>query len=120
MLTQTHGNLLKAKTEAIINTVNCVGVMGKGIALQFKQAFPANYEAYRRACEEGEVKLGRMFVFDTRSMIYPRWIINFPTKDHWKARSKLRDIEIGLEDLVRVIRDHKIMSIAVPPLGCGN
>jgi O-acetyl-ADP-ribose deacetylase (regulator of RNase III) len=120
MLTETHGNLLKANTEAIINTVNCVGVMGKGIALQFKQAFPSNYEAYRRACEHGQVKLGRMFVFDTGSMILPRWIINFPTKDHWKGKSKLRDIEFGLEDLVRVIREHKIKSIAVPPLGCGN
>ncbi len=120
MLNETHGNLLKANTEAIINTVNCVGVMGKGIALQFKQAFPANYEAYRVACEHGEVRLGRMFVFDTGSMIHPRWIINFPTKDHWKAKSKLQDIEQGLRDLVRVIRDHKIKSIAVPPLGCGN
>lgn len=120
MLTETHGNLLVAKTEAIINTVNCVGVMGKGIALQFKQAFPKNYDAYRRACEHGEIKLGHMFVFDTGSMIFPRWIINFPTKDHWKGKSKLRDIESGLKDLVRVIRDNKIKSIAVPPLGCGN
>lgn len=120
MLTETHGNLLEAKTEAVINTVNCVGVMGKGIALQFKQAFPANYDAYRRACERGEVRLGHMFVFDTGSMIVPRWIINFPTKDHWKAKSKLRDIEAGLKDLIGVVRKHHIKSIAVPPLGCGN
>jgi O-acetyl-ADP-ribose deacetylase (regulator of RNase III) len=120
MLTETHGNLLTAKTEAVINTVNCVGVMGKGIALQFRQAFPDNYQAYRRACELGEVRLGRMFVFDTGSMIFPRWIINFPTKDHWKAKSRLQDIASGLEDLVTVIREHHIRSIAVPPLGCGN
>lgn len=120
MLKIAHGNLLKAKTEAIVNTVNCVGVMGKGIALQFKQGFPANYDAYRRACENGELKLGEMFVYDTGSMIWPRYIINFPTKGHWKARSKLRDVEQGLEDLKRVIRDYHIKSIAVPPLGCGN
>ena len=89
MLTLTHGDLLKAGTEAIVNTVNCVGVMGKGIALQFKQAFPANYEAYRKACEAKQVRLGEMFVFDTGSMINPRYIINFPTKGHWKAKSKI-------------------------------
>jgi O-acetyl-ADP-ribose deacetylase (regulator of RNase III) len=120
MLTETHGNLLNAKTEAVINTVNCVGVMGKGIALQFKQAFPANYEVYRLACEHGDVRLGHMFVFDTGSMIFPRWIINFPTKDHWKGKSKLQDIESGLRDLVRIVRDLRIRSISVPPLGCGN
>ncbi|MFA4897879.1 macro domain-containing protein, partial [Microbacterium sp.] len=106
--------------EAVINTVNCVGVMGKGIALQFKQAFPRNYDAYRRACDAGEVRLGEMFVFDTGSMINPRWIINFPTKGHWKAKSRLSDIETGLEDLKRVILENGIRSIAVPPLGCGN
>lgn len=120
MLAIVHGDLLKAKTEAIINTVNCVGVMGKGIALQFKQAFPANYEAYRRACDAGEVKLGKMFVFDTGSMIWPRYIINFPTKGHWKAKSRLSDIKEGLEDLKRIILELDIQSIAVPPLGCGN
>jgi len=94
--------------------------MGKGIALQFKQAFPRNYDAYRRACEAGEVHLGEMFVFDTGSMISPRWIINFPTKGHWKAKSRLEDIVSGLEDLKRVIIERGICSIAVPPLGCGN
>src|SRR5215204_5095817 len=99
MLELVNGDLLKANTEAIVNTVNCVGIMGKGIALQFKQAFPKNYEVYREACQRGEVKPGRMHVFDTRSMVNPRWIINFPTKDHWKGKSKLRDIEAGLIDL---------------------
>ena len=120
MLKVDTGNLLRANTEAIVNTVNCVGVMGKGIALQFKQAFPANYEAYRRACDAGQVKLGEMFVYDTVSMINPRYIINFPTKGHWKARSQLADIRRGLEDLKQVVCELKIKSIAVPPLGCGN
>lgn len=120
MLKLAQGDLLKANTEAIINTVNCVGVMGKGIALQFKQAFPANYEAYRRACEAGEVRLSEMFVFDTGSMIFPRYIINFPTKGHWKARSRLADVASGLDDLRRVLIERRIKSIAVPPLGCGN
>lgn len=120
MLKLAKGDLLEANTEAIVNTVNCVGVMGKGIALQFKQAFPANYEAYRRACEAGEVRLGEMFVFDTGSMIFPRYIINFPTKGHWKARSQLADITSGLDDLRRVLIERRIGSIAIPPLGCGN
>lgn len=120
MITFSKGDLLQSGAEAVINTVNCVGVMGKGIALQFKQAFPRNYDAYRRACDAGEVRLGEMFVFDTGSMINPRWIINFPTKGHWKAKSRLSDIETGLEDLRRVILENGIRSIAVPPLGCGN
>lgn len=120
MITFSKGDLLQSGAEAVINTVNCVGVMGKGIALQFKQAFPRNYDAYRRACDAGEVRLGEMFVFDTGSMINPRWIINFPTKGHWKAKSRLSDIETGLEDLKRVILENEIRSIAVPPLGCGN
>lgn len=120
MITFATGDLLQSGAEAIINTVNCVGVMGKGIALQFKQAFPRNYDAYRRACEAGEVRLGEMFVFDSGSMINPRWIINFPTKGHWKAKSRLEDIVSGLEDLKRVIVERDIRSIAVPPLGCGN
>ena len=120
MIFSSSGDLLQAGTEAIVNTVNCVGVMGKGIALQFKQAFPKNYEAYRSACEGGEVSLGRMFVFDTGSMINPRWIINFPTKNHWKAKSNLDDIRNGLKDLQRVIEAKGIKSVAIPPLGCGN
>ena len=120
MITFSKGDLLRSEVDAIVNTVNCVGVMGKGIALQFKQAFPRNYEAYRRACDAGQVQLGKMFVFDTGSMISPRWIINFPTKDHWKSKSRLQDIATGLQDLKDVIRRLGIRSIAMPPLGCGN
>jgi O-acetyl-ADP-ribose deacetylase (regulator of RNase III) len=119
MITLKQGNLLEAKVEALVNTVNCVGIMGKGIALQFKQAFPANYDAYARACRQGEVRIGRMFVYETGDMFYPKYIINFPTKRHWKAKSRIEDIELGLIDLIKVIRKHEINSIAVPPLGSG-
>lgn len=120
MLEITRGDLLKADVDALVNTVNTVGVMGKGVALQFKNAFPENYEAYRRAAKENTIELGRMFVFDIGKFTRPRFIINFPTKKHWKGRSRLEDIEAGLVDLVRVIRELDIKSIAVPPLGCGN
>lgn len=120
MITEDHGNLLQSHTEAIVNTVNTVGIMGKGIALQFKRAYPGNFKAYERACKAGEVQIGRMLVFDTQNLGHGRYIINFPTKRHWRAASKLRDIEAGLDDLVRVIRDYGIRSIALPPLGCGN
>ncbi len=120
MITLTRGNLLEADTEALANAVNTVGVMGKGIALQFKRAFPENYEAYRRACDQGQVRLGEMFVFETGRLAPPRYIINFPTKGHWRSGSKLDDIEAGLEDLARVIRERGIRSVAVPPLGCGH
>lgn len=119
MIEVVQGNLLEARTEALVNTVNTVGVMGKGVALQFKRAFPENFKAYERACKANEVKLGRMHVFET-DRLTPRLIINFPTKRHWRSRSKLADIEAGLEDLVRVIQYQEIRSIAVPPLGCGN
>ena len=118
--TEATGNLLEADVDALVNTVNTVGVMGKGIALQFKYAFPENYEAYRRACEQETVRLGEMFVFETGALGQPRWIINFPTKQHWRGRSRLRDIESGLEALGTTIREYQIESVAVPPLGCGN
>jgi O-acetyl-ADP-ribose deacetylase (regulator of RNase III) len=120
MIHLTRGDLLKADVDALVNTVNTVGVMGKGVALQFRQAFPRNYEAYRRACEQDSVKLGRMFVFDAGQLVRPRYIINFPTKKHWKSKSRLEDIEAGLVDLVRVIEELDIKSIAVPPLGAGS
>jgi O-acetyl-ADP-ribose deacetylase (regulator of RNase III) len=115
-----NGNLLTADAEALVNTVNTVGVMGKGIALQFKKAFPENFKDYKRACDHGEVQPGTMFVHQTGTIAYPHLIINFPTKRHWKGKSKLQDITAGLDDLVRVLRDHHITSVAVPPLGCGN
>ena len=120
MFTEATGNLLEAEVDALVNTVNTVGVMGKGIALQFKNAFPDNYEAYRRACKDEAVRLGEMFVFETGVLGRPRWIINFPTKQHWRARSRLHHIESGLDALCTTIREHQIKSIAVPPLGCGS
>ncbi len=120
MMRYTTGNLLEADAEALVNTVNCVGVMGKGIALQFKQAFPENYEKYRQACARGEVRPGRMFVFATGQLVGPKLIVNFPTKQHWKGKSKLEDVDTGLDDLVQSIRSQGIKRIAVPPLGCGN
>jgi O-acetyl-ADP-ribose deacetylase (regulator of RNase III) len=117
----TAGNLLDAPAEALVNTVNTAGIMGKGIALQFKQAYPEMFQAYERACKFGEVRLGQMHVFDLGGLVGgPRWIINFPTKGHWKADSRLPDIEAGLKDLVATIRKLRIRSIAIPPLGCGN
>ncbi len=112
------GNLLEADAEALVNTVNTKGVMGKGVALQFKRAFPDNYKAYRAACEAGEVQLGRMFVTGGR-LVNPRLIVNFPTKGHWKSRSRLQDIDAGLKDLRRVVEDNDVKSLAMPPLGCG-
>lgn len=120
MIQYVTGNLLQANVEALINTVNCVGIMGKGIALQFKQAFPANFEAYAKACQQQQVQVGSMFVFDTGSMLNPRFIINFPTKKHWRGRSELHFIEQGLIDLKKIIQEYQIQSIAIPPLGCGN
>ena len=138
--TENTGNLLQADVDALVNTVNTVGVMGKGIALQFKNAFPENFAAYRRACKEEAVQLGRMFVFDMavgesdrlgdfRSAMFelesvsvggPRWIVNFPTKAHWRSRTRISHIAAGLDDLRRTIEEQGIESIAVPALGCGN
>ena len=120
MIEYSEGNLLRADVDALVNTVNCIGFMGKGIALQFKQAFPENFKAYERACHHHEVKPGKMFVFPTGTMFNPRYIINFPTKRHWRGSSRLGDIELGLKALIDDIRKLAITSIAVPPLGCGN
>jgi O-acetyl-ADP-ribose deacetylase (regulator of RNase III) len=120
MIRQVQGNLLDADVDALVNTVNTVGVMGKGIALQFKIAFHGNYRAYREACKRGEVRLGRMFAFDAGQLVRPRWVINFPTKQHWKSSSRLKDIDAGLDDLRRLLVEAGIQSVAIPPLGCGN
>jgi len=121
MIKTTQGNLLKAPAEALVNTVNTVGVMGKGIALQFRQAFPEMYRAYEKACKDGDMQLGQVQVFDLGGLAGgPRWIINFPTKGHWRADSRLADVENGLNDLVAKVRKLGIRSIAIPPLGCGN
>ena len=121
MIELAKGNLLEAPVEALVNTVNTQGIMGKGIALQFKQAFPAMFRDYEKACKAGEVRLGKVHVYDLGGLTGgPRWIINFPTKGHWRERSRLADIEAGLRDLVATVQRLGIRSIAVPPLGCGN
>ncbi|MGV0050908.1 type II toxin-antitoxin system antitoxin DNA ADP-ribosyl glycohydrolase DarG [Mycobacterium colombiense] len=120
MITYGSGDLLAANTEALVNTVNCAGVMGKGIALQFKRRYPEMYKAYEKACNRGEVTIGKMFVFETGQLDGPRYIINFPTKKHWRAPSQLSYIDAGLADLVQVLRELKIGSVAIPPLGAGN
>jgi O-acetyl-ADP-ribose deacetylase (regulator of RNase III) len=121
MIKITEGNLLKAPAEALVNTVNTVGVMGKGVALQFRQAYPEMYRAYQKACDAKDVRLGQMQVFDLGGLVGgPRWIINFPTKGHWKAKSRLADIESGLADLTATVKRLGISCVALPPLGCGN
>lgn len=119
MIRFTKGDILDADAEALVNTVNCVGIMGRGVALQFKNAFPANYKAYAAACKRGEVQPGRMFVYDTGELTRPRWIINFPTKRHWRGKSRIEDIDAGLAALTEEIRSHGIRSVAIPPLGSG-
>lgn len=120
MIKISTGNLLTAPAEALVNTVNTEGVMGKGIALQFKQAFPDMYKSYQSACKNSEIKLGKVHVYDLGGLVGgPRWIINFPTKGHWRSKSKLDSIQTGLEDLIRIVGELNIRSIAIPPLGCG-
>ena len=120
MIELATGNLLEADADALVNTVNTEGVMGKGVALQFRRAYPENYAAYRKACARGEVQLGRVFLYETHRLDGPKVIINFPTKRHWRSRSRIEDIESGLRDLRRTVagRDD-LRSIAVPALGCG-
>jgi O-acetyl-ADP-ribose deacetylase (regulator of RNase III) len=113
------GDILQADAEALVNTVNCVGIMGRGIALQFKNAFPANFKAYESACAREEVQPGKMFVFETGTFTNPKYIINFPTKRHWRGKSRIEDIESGLKALVQEIRARGIRSVAIPPLGSG-
>ncbi|MGP1679947.1 MAG: type II toxin-antitoxin system antitoxin DNA ADP-ribosyl glycohydrolase DarG [Burkholderiales bacterium] len=113
------GDILNADAEALVNAVNCVGVMGRGVALLFKKAFPENFKAYAAACARGQVQPGRMFVFETDRPANPKYVINFPTKRHWREGSRMEDIEIGLIDLAETVRTHGIRSIALPALGCG-
>ena len=113
------GDILEANAEALVNTVNCVGVMGRGIALQFKEAFPENFKAYALACKRRELEPGKMFVYRRNQLQNPKFIINFPTKRHWRGDSRIGDIELGLQSLVKEIRERKIGSIAIPPLGSG-
>lgn len=111
------GNILDSEAEALVNTVNCKGVMGRGLALQFKQRFPENYDAYRAECDAGRMMLGHVHVFETGRMS-PRYIINFPTKDHWRGKSSLANITNGLASLEREVKRLGVQSIAIPALGC--
>jgi O-acetyl-ADP-ribose deacetylase (regulator of RNase III) len=119
VITYCQGDLLAADVDALVNAVNTVGVMGKGIALAFKQRFPANFQAYAAACERGEVQTGRMFVTETQALLGPRWIVNFPTKQHWRDPSRLEWVQDGLQDLRRFLLDAGASSVALPALGAG-
>lgn len=119
MIEFRQGDIFEANAEALVNTVNCVGVMGRGIALQFKEAFPDNFKAYAAACKRQELQPGKMFVFERHQLRNPKFIINFPTKRHWRGQSRIGDIEAGLQSLVKEIRERQIKSIAIPPLGSG-
>lgn len=114
----TSGDILSADVEAIVNPVNCVGVMGRGLALQFKLAYPANFKAYKAACDAQLVCPGQMLISET-GRLSPRYVINFPTKRHWKDRSYVEDIDSGLAALASEVRERLIRSIAVPALGAG-
>jgi len=119
MIEFRRGDILGMDVDALVNTVNCVGIMGRGIARRFKEEFPANFKAYSAACKQGEVQPGRMFVFETHALTNPRYIINFPTKRHWRGKSRIEDIDAGLNALAQEIRIRDIQSIAIPPLGSG-
>lgn len=119
MIEYKTGNIFDSNVQALVNTVNCVGVMGRGLALQFKNKFPDNFKAYEKACQQQQVQPGKMFVFNTQQLISPQYLINFPTKRHWRGKSKIEDIEAGLDDLVNVLQQYHIESVAIPPLGAG-
>lgn len=119
MIRYTSGDILQSEADALVNTVNCVGVMGRGIALQFKKAFPRNFEEYKLACDRGNVVPGQMFITERNALTAPRFIVNFPTKRHWRGKSRIEDIESGLQALKRQINELGIKSIAIPPLGSG-
>ena len=121
MIRYTHGNLLESNAEALVNTVNTVGVMGKGIALQFKNAYPINFTKYVEACRSGELTTGKLLIIrEKNSRVQEKIIINFPTKQHWRNPSKYEYITKGLKELAQAINKYSIKSIAIPPLGCGN
>jgi O-acetyl-ADP-ribose deacetylase (regulator of RNase III) len=119
MIEYCRGNLLEADVDSLVNPVNTQGVMGKGLALAFKNEFPENFRAYAQACQSGQVRTGQMFITEQQALLGPRWIINFPTKQHWRDPSKLEWIDQGLEDLRAVLTEKQILSVAIPPLGCG-
>lgn len=118
MIKEISGDIFESPSEALVNPVNCKGVMGAGLALQFKRTYPRNFRAYSDACKSGMVKPGKMLVYGMNEK-HVRYIINFPTKNHWKDASRLQDIESGMKDLIEVIRKFNIKSISIPMLGCG-
>ncbi len=120
MLTYTQGNLLDAPVDALVNTVNEIGVMGKGIALMFKEGYPEASAEYQREAKAGRVRVGKVLAVSSNRLVGPRWIIHFPTKRHWRNPSRLEWVRDGLRDLIHVIREKRIESVALPPLGCGN
>lgn len=119
MIEYVKGDILEAKTDAIVNTVNCVGIMGKGLALKFKEKYPRMFEAYRALCQAGHIKPGYVHTFAVGSFLPPFFVINFPTKRHWWDNSRLEDIDSGLEALAYIVKKTGISSISIPPLGCG-
>lgn len=119
MIELTQGDIVQADAEALVNTVNCVGVMGRGIALQFKKRFPDNFKHYKAVCDKKGLNPGKMIIYDLNRLYNPRYVVNFPTKRHWKGKSRMEDIEAGLQALVEEVRKRDIHSIAIPPLGCG-
>lgn len=119
MLIYKKGNIFAENVEAIVNPVNCVGIMGKGLALQFKNKYPENFKAYESACKQNKVQTGKMYIYENETLKNPKYIINFPTKRHWRDNSRLEDIKSGLDDLKRLIEEMNIKSIAIPALGSG-
>jgi O-acetyl-ADP-ribose deacetylase (regulator of RNase III) len=119
MMELKQGDILTANVEALVNTDNCVGVMGRGIALQFRNAFPENFKAYKAVCDRGEFRPGKLFIHEQTQLTNPRYIINFPTKKQWKGKSRIDYIDAGLQALVQEVQRLGIRSIAIPPLGCG-
>ena len=121
MITYINGNLFNSNAEALVNAVNTVGVMGKGIALQFKDRFPNNYKKYVKACKDKSFTIGQLLVVNEATLLNGlKTIINFPTKTHWKLPSEYRYIELGLHELARVLKERNIRSVAIPALGVGN
>lgn len=119
MITYLRGNLLEDDAQALVNTLNTVGVMGKGIALQFNQRFPPNFAAYAQACKRGQVHTGRMFITEPGELAGPRWVVNFPTKQHWRDPSRMEWVVDGLQDLRSFLVSNSVQSIALPALGAG-
>lgn len=122
-ITFKNGDLFTDTSEALVNTVNCVGVMGKGVALEFKKRWPQNYKIYKKLCDAKELRPGKLFIYENKDLLStnePKFLVNFPTKDHWRAKSKIEYISAGLDALVEAIKEYSINSIALPPLGCGN